>query len=492
MRPLLVLAAASVLALATGCARERPSVIVLSLESMRADQLEARFGDEPVAPILAGLANEGVLFEKAVSGAPWTTPSMMSVMTGHLPGEHGVEEHDRALASQIGTLAERFRAAGYRTAAMTPAVTLRGEYGFARGFEIYDNENFGHNLLSSPSLISKAQQRIENWRDEPFFIWVHLWDPHYNYIPEPAYQARFERGTQPANEDVQCLKWIKNPMSLDEAEYLKGKYQAEIRYTDDWVGRLLKTLEEQGLRDDVIIALVGDHGESFLEHEWLGHTAYVHDTNVRVPLALHWRGRLAPARIAEYVSTASLGRTLLRLVGLDDEGFGARPPLPMPMPGQADAAYDADAHAPVARTIRRNCLTSVHQGALKYTLDFRGCTEQLFDLDADPAEQIDVAASRPEDLARMRALLAARYEGYRGLNLPRASMPKEIVDEAQAQLRTLGYVGGGGADAGGDTSAVQCAPMTPLGRDTFGDIVVDEPCPAEDALACVAALGATR
>lgn len=490
MRPLLLLAAASVLALATGCARERPSVIVLSLESMRADQLEARFGDEPVAPILAGLANEGVLFEKAFAGAPWTTPSMMSVMTGHLPGEHGVEEHDRALASQIGTLAERFRAAGYRTAAMTPAVTLRGEYGFARGFEIYENENFGHNMLSSPSLISKAQQRIESWREEPFFIWVHLWDPHYNYIPEPAYQARFERGTQPANEDVQCLKWIKNPMTLDEAEYLKGKYQAEIRFTDDWVGRLLETLEEQGLRDDVIIAIVGDHGEGFLEHDWLGHTNFVWDTYVHVPLALHWRGRLAPSRFTEPVSTASLGRTLLRLTGLDDEGFGARPPLPIP--GHVDLPFDAEAHAPVTRTIRQNCYSAVYSGDLKYTLDFRTCTEALFDLAADPGEKNDIAATDPEKSERMRALLARKYDGYRSLNLPRASMPKEIVDEAQSQLRTLGYVGGGGIDAGGDTGAVQCAPMTPLGRDSFGDLIIDEPCPEADVLACLEALGATR
>lgn len=483
----LVVILATVL-LALACADRRPSVVIVSIDSMRADQLDAVFGSEPVAPVLAALSQQSVLYEHAISPAPWTTPSMMSMTTGHLPGSHGVEEHDRALASQIPTLAERFRKAGYRTAAVTPAVTLRPEYGFDRGFEEYEYENFGHNRISSPSLISRVQQRIERWQKEPFFIWVHLWDPHYNYIPEPPYDAMYRQGVQPPNEDVQCLKWVKNAMSLDEAQYLVGTYQGEIRFTDDWIKRLLDTLEEQGLRDDVILAVVGDHGESFLEHGWLGHTNTVYDTNVHVPLLLHWRGQLQPARVSEYLSTASIGRTLLRLAGLDEDGFGVLPVLPIP--GRWDAGVDVDGQAPVARTIRHNCETSVHRAGLKYTIDFNTCTERLFDVSHDPREQVDLANARPQDTAALRALLARKYEEYRASNLPRASMPKEIVDEAQAQLRTLGYVAAGGADAGGHNEAIECAKASMQGRDTFGDAVAEVTCADDGVERCLAALGA--
>lgn len=476
-------------ALAACGPERRPSIVVVSIDSMRDEQVEARVGTEPVAPTLAALAEESVVYERAIAPAPWTTPSMMSMSTGLDADAHGVEEHDRALSGRVELLAERFREAGYRTAAIVPAITLRAEYGFERGFEVYDFESFGHNRISSPSLVGKVQFRVEEWRDEPFFIWVHLWDPHYNYIPEPPWDTVFERGEPPETEDVQCMKWIHEPVSPEEAEYLLAKYQGETRYTDEYVAQLLQTLEATNLRDDVILAVLGDHGESFLEHGWLGHTNRVDDTNVHVPLMLNWRaGGLEPQRHEGAVSIASLGRTLLRLAGLQHRDFGALPELPLPgRPETRDG--EASARWPLSRTVRRGCFASLHADDLKYVLDFRTCRESLFDLGADPDETEDLAAQRSDDVARLRGVLAARYRANRDLSIPRASMPAEIVESSQARLRTLGYVAGGGGDAAGDNAQVACAAVTPQGRDAFGDLVVDEPCPEGGVLDCLDALG---
>ncbi len=419
---MLALAAAALAGAA--CRSDRPSVLLISIDSLRADEIGRTIAGEPVTPTLDELARGAVVFEQAMAPAPWTTPSMMSVMTGLDPAAHGVEEHDRALAGSIRTLAQHFRAAGYRTGAIVPAVTLRAEYGFERGFEQYEFESFGHNRISSPSLIGKLRYRLEQWSDEPFFLWVHLWDPHYNYIPQPPWDAMFVQGEEPENDDVQCLKWVRNPVSPEQASFLRGRYEAECRFTDDWIARLFETIRRLGLERRLVVAIVGDHGESFVEHGFLGHTNHVFEPNVHVPLMLFAPGRLQPARIAQPVSTGGLGRTLLQLAGLDGRDFGVLPALPL---AEGAGHDDSPWSAPCSRTIRRACQVALREGALKYVLDARACRESLFDLDADPGERRDVAGERPEDTLRLRTALAERHEAIAALDLPRASMPPEVV-----------------------------------------------------------------
>lgn len=474
--------------LAAGCEREQPpSFLVISLDSVRADDLGDVVTGDPVAPHLTALRDRSASFSWGVSPAPWTTPAMMSLQTGHLPSVHGVEEHDRALASSVPTLAERLRERGYRTAAVMPAVTLRAEYGFDRGFEFFDFTAYGHALISSPGLVGNVQNHLTRFAGEPFYVWVHLWDPHYNYIPEPPYDRLFQEGTQPATEDVQCLKWVERPVSEEEALYLRGRYRAEIRYTDEYVKQILDTLEELDIADDTVVIVLGDHGESFLEHGWLGHTNRVTDTNVHVPLFVHWPGKLAPSVHEPPVTTAALAPTILELAGADTEGFGSLPPLPLEGL-TAPEEEEIGALSPISRTVRRGCYTSLHEERLKYVLEFRNCAESLFDLEVDPGEQNDLAASRPGDLERLREILSRRYAEMAALGVPRAMMPPEIVEEAQSQLRTLGYVAAGGGDDDHGHTTVGCAIGTPTDIDTFGDAVYDEPCPEEGVRACLDAI----
>ncbi len=338
--PVAALVAVAVLA-CTGCKKPKPSILIISIDSLRADEVARVENGRPVAPTLAAFERESVRFPNALSAAPWTTPSMMAVMTGLPAPAHGVEEHDRALAPSVPVLAERLQKARWRTGAVSPALTLRPEYGFARGFDDYEFEPLGHDVVTSPKLSGKTLHLLDRYKDDRFLVWVHFWDPHYNYIPPAPYDEQFRIGVEPARQDVQCLKWIENPLPPDGALYLHGQYRGEIAYTDKFVREILEHLQELGRADDTIVVILGDHGESFQGHGWLGHTIRVDQDMTHVPIMIRWPGHLAPAEIGGAVEIAQIGPTLLKLAGLPYEDFGLVKPLPL---APADAV--AGLHGP--------------------------------------------------------------------------------------------------------------------------------------------------
>ncbi len=474
--PVLLLAG---LLLAAGCGPRRPSVLFVSIDSLRYDEFRAVRDGKEVTPRLSALARGSIVYERATSAAPWTTPSVMAMMTGLPAAAHGVLRHDRQLASGVPTLAERFREAGYRTAGFAPAVTLRPEYGFARGFEVYDYQQYGHDRISSPELAGKVIHRIEQWKDEPFFVWVHLWDPHYNYNPPPPWDAAFRRGKRPRSERINCLKWVPDPVTPGEADWLRGQYEGEVLYTDRYVGEMLDALDRLGIADRTIVVVVADHGEAFLEHHWLGHTNRVDETLVHVPLLVRVPGH-APGKIAARVSTTRIGATLLKLAGLDPAGFGMAAPLPL------DPA-DARGVPALSETERRGCFTALVTDRWKLVVDHRSCEPALFDLDEDPGETRDLAAAQPERVAELRALLARRMDEIRARGVPRAMLPREIVEEAEARLRSIGYMQGGPGDGTRRRDRFECDGVVLEGpRDTFGDVQAAPPCPSEGIFACLA------
>lgn len=467
-------------AVSCGAPSPPPHVLIVSIESLRADEVGHRVDGEAVAPTLSELAEQGTSYRHAISPAPWTTPSMMSMITGLPAPAHGVEEHDRALAGSVETLAERFKAAGYQTAAFMPAATLRASFGFDRGFDVFDYEDFGHERVSSPKLIGKVIHRLEQWSAEPAFIWVHLWDPHYNYRPRPPYDARFRRGVEPTSQNVQALKWTRNPVTPDEATFLRGQYQGEIAYTDRYVSDLIDALERLELRDRTVLAVLGDHGESFLEHGWLGHTNRVDETNVHVPLSLIGPGVSAGGRVDEPVSIGALGATLLDLAGLDPSGFGKLGPLPQPRraAGETD---DAAAGGVLTQTLRRGCLTGFYRDDLKYVLDQCTCEDALFDLSADPGEANDLSDERPELVAEMRRALADRLREVKGWEVPQAELGEEDRRQTLSALKALGYISESSVEELGVCEQLDTQQI----RDSFGDMVAQGPCPPRRALRCL-------
>jgi arylsulfatase A-like enzyme len=444
---------------------------------MRADQIGREIEGEPVTPELTRLSEQSLTFDHAISTAPWTTPSMISMMTGHPAPAHGVERHDRALAADVELLAERFERAGYRTAALLPAVTLREDFGFARGFEVFDLEDFGHERVSSPALSSKTLHQLETWSQQPFFIWVHLWDPHYNYRPRPPHDTLFRRGRAPEHEDVQRLKWREGAVNSAEAEYLLSQYEGEVHYTDGYVGRLLDELETLGIAEETLVVVVGDHGEAFNEHGWLGHTNRVDEVTVHVPLMLRWPGRIEPGSHEPAVSTAQLGRTILELVGLDSSGFGSVEALPVGTKG------DGDPGPVITRTLRRGCLTALVDGRYKLVVEHCACRERVFDLASDPGETRDIAAQRPELTDRLRDRLRSELERIDGLGIEPGRMPESRMEETRQALAALGYLAPGSGEGLDTCEQVEDRRL----RDSFGDLVRHGPCPDSGALRCLSA-----
>lgn len=461
------------------CGERKPSVILISVDSLRVDAAFGTAEGAPIAPRVARLAQQSMVFEEAISPAPWTTPAMMAILTGHSAPAHGVEKHYQSLSKQVPTLAERFRKESYRTAAFTPAVTLRAEYGFDRGFEIFDYHPYGHDKISSPQLSGKVIHQMEKWKQEPFFIWVHLWDPHYNYNPPPPYDEAFEQGVEPPSRRVQCLKWVRDPVTKEQARFLEGLFWGEVNYTDRYIGEILDAVDRLGLGSETIVALLADHGEGFLEHHWLGHTNRLDDTLIHVPLLLRYPGHLAAGKQHRTVSTAQLGASLLQLAGLPTRGFGSLPPLPL----EPTVDREESGRGAVSQTLRRGCLTSLTRDGWRYVIDHRTCEERLFDLEEDPGETCSRTLDRPDLTAEMREALRDRLQRIAAAEIPRASLPDEVIEESETRLRSLGYMGAGGGDRRGDPTV--CDGVVFSGpRDSLGDMQPRE-CPSAGALGCL-------
>lgn len=390
---------------------------------------------------MRSLADGGIVFDHAVSTAPWTTPSMMSVLTGLYPWSHHVRDHNFTLAESVPLLAERLKGLGYSTAAVVPSATLREDFGFARGFDFFSNGRYGHNVVTSPPMTGEALAWLERDAPSPFFLWVHYWDPHYNYLPPKPYDEAFESAFHPAPGqayDIAELKNLEWPLSAGECDYLRSQYDGEILYTDRYLGDLLDLLDREGVRQRTLIVLIGDHGEAFQEHALLGHTARVDEEMIRVPLVFNWPGRFAGhKRIATPVSLVDLVPTLMDLLG---------EPLPE---GEADGAtlvplIEGSGPPPAApvlsETIRRSSLSALRDGEWKYVLDMDSCAGELFDLAADPGETSDVSAAEPEKAARLRAAILDFYrDNPRSKRIPEVRMTGESREDLE-QLEALGYV----------------------------------------------------
>jgi arylsulfatase A-like enzyme len=454
-RPAALLAVVPLLA---GCVGEEqavgggPNLLIVSIDSLRADHVSASGYRRDVTPRLDAFLEEATWFTDAVSAAPWTTPSMMSMITGLEAEAHQVQAPDFALAPEALTLAERLQEAGYRTGAVVPAVTLGPHFGFAQGFDRYESFNYGHNKLTSRRLNATARRLIEIEDPRPWFVWVHYWDPHYNYNPPEPEASRYPTDFTPepgTRYNVADLKRLPSPLRDEEIDYLRAQYDAEIRYNDRFLGELLDLLEARGETGETLVVVLADHGEAFQEHGWLGHTNRVDETLIHVPLAFRWPGVIrAGERIDGQVGVVDLLPTVLELLGLDPGEGG--------LMGRSLAATLREG-APVGEsalgsmTVRRGAWYSLRIPPLKYVLDFESCEARLYDLEADPGEMRDLSGERPEDLERLAAAAAERLALSRSLGLP-ALRPGQEDEQTVEMLVALGYMTAPG-DTLGDPDA---------------------------------------
>jgi arylsulfatase A-like enzyme len=447
---LAVVAARAVIAADAWRVRGGPNVVLISIDTLRADAVGAYGQPRPTTPALdARLAGTGVVFERCYSQSPKTTPSHMTLLTSLEPPVHGVEMWDgktpgQVLHPAVVTLAETLKDAGYATAAFTAGGHVHRSRGFGDGFDVYRH--------------GKELERALGWLDEhrrdKFFLFFHTYQVHDPYVPPeplvqqfaPDYQGRMlatlaelRTGLDGGWERAHKVFWE----SVDgddprDVAFVAGLYLAGVRHMDDTtLTALLDRLDTLGLADDTLVVLTSDHGEAFREHGVFLHDDLYTET-LHVPLVLRFPARLPEGmRLPDRVRTLDVLPTILDLVGVrPPPDIQGRSLMPLVRGTRTREPVMSDySNAPAKRVYQ-----SLRDDGLTYIVD--GRTEQLYDTAADPAEQRDVAADRPDQLASARLRLGLWREQCRPLATRLAPRGDGVAPDADTlgRLRALGYV----------------------------------------------------
>jgi arylsulfatase A-like enzyme len=404
--------------LAVGCSdpgdpggREQHSVLLVTLDTTRADALSCYGERSGTTPAIDALAREGVLYERAFTNAPITLTAHASLLTGLAPPRHGLRDNGlAALDPAADTLAEAARAAGVQTAAFVGAVVLDRALGLDQGFVVYDGPPARRSHSGHPTerpavdVIDAALAWLDGReRARPFFLWVHLYDAHHPYTPRRA---------------------------LPEGSSELERYLAEVSEMDAELGRLLARLRAEELLERTLVCVTADHGEAFGEHEELTHGAFCWNTTLRVPLVIRHPGReRAGERTQQLVSLVDLAPTLADALGArlapDVDGRSLLAPRESEHGAyfESYAGYLAFGWSPIAGWI---------DSYGKYVHSSR---PELYDLAKDPGEERDLAAkSPPETLARFQRAIAAVAE-----KSALAGRAGQVGDELRERIQDLGY-----------------------------------------------------
>jgi arylsulfatase A-like enzyme len=402
---------------ASSCARERPrpiGLVIVTLDTTRADRLPA-YGFQGVPmPALDRLVAEGVVFDEATSVAPLTLPAHCSLFTGLLPPAHGVRDNAGApLDGRYPTLAETLRREGFQTAAFVGSVVLRADRGLARGFDVYQDgvshDGQGSRGPQRPAnqVVDEALAWLQRLGPSPFFLWVHLYDPHAPYEPPEPY--RTIHGDDP--------------------------YVGEIAFADEQIGRLVEVLDRRGLSARTVVVVAGDHGESLGDHGERGHGIFVYQSVMRVPLIVRAPG-IAAGRVRSVTRLVDVLPTTLDLLGV------AAPPTHgislVPMMSGKDSTNDLEAYSESLYPERFGLspLRALRDGRFKL---IEAPRPELYDLQADPLEQRNIHAERPA----LVTVMARRLSALAGGQAPyRATAASPLSGPARERLAALGYVSG--------------------------------------------------
>ncbi len=447
-----------------------PNIVLVSIDSLRADHLGSYGYPKPTSPGMDRLAAEGVRFENAISNTSWTLPSHASMFTGLNSYTHGLVDNGLRLGDDVVTIAEVLREAGYRTGGFFGAPYLHPTYGFSQGFEAYVScmTKLGtevmpdamravaqgdvtppHSDITGPRTLDEVTKWLDAGAGDgrPFFLFVHLWDPHYDYIPPPEYVEMFDPGYEGSvnGEFLMRNEAVHKSMNPRDLEHVIALYDGEIRFTDDVLGKILAEVDRRYDLDRTLLVVTADHGEEFFEHGNKGHQKSLFEEVVRVPLIVRWPERLAPGRVVEdQVRHIDLMPTLLSLAGIEPpEAIEGRdispllrgesmPPAPVLMDLQV---FDYELIG--MRTNERKFLTFPTKHFWQYGY-------QHYDLKNDPAERT-VLPVWSGGFFTSRATLNELREAADEL---RPSLGRTVVegseedDELIERLKSLGYLGG--------------------------------------------------
>ncbi len=423
--------------------KARPNVLLISLDTLRADRLSVYGHRHRTSPHIDELARRGVLFENVIAAAPFTLASHMSIMTGCYPSFHhtNLVKTDR-LPDSITTLAEILYRQGYRTMAITGGGQVSADYGFGRGFESYTEFTLKEDDL--PAKLRMLEPWLRENGNRPFFVFLHTYKIHAPYRPKPEFLKVFEssyHGT--VDGELATLRQInKQRLTLTPADvaHLEALYDAEIREVDEALGKLFDFLRKTGLNENTLVVLTSDHGEEFGEHGlWGMHSHTLYDELLKVPLIFVLPGKLPQGkRVRNLVSAIDILPTILDLVGVTpNNAYQGHSLIPLMSGSVVPSRY----HTVLSERIADDGLImrAVRTMTAKYiVIDRKGMSRriQFYRLLDDPKEQHPTWVP-PSLLGRFQARIRWLEKGF--LEKPRLRR-RALSRETLETLRSLGYI----------------------------------------------------
>jgi arylsulfatase A-like enzyme/Tfp pilus assembly protein PilF len=409
------------LACTAACRRSQPNVLIITIDTLRADHLGCYGFTLARTPVIDRVASEGVRCADAISAAPITMPAHSSIFTGLLPPAHGVRDNGAyALGEGAVTLAERLHGAGYTTHAFVSALVLNRRYNLNQGFETYDDDLWAEDdpklFMIRERQAPKTTDRFLKWFDEwhrgdkpkPFFTWIHYFDPHQPYRPSHA-----------------------------DASLSPSLYDAEISGVDRQIGRIVDTLKRDGTLDNTLLIITADHGESLGEHGEKTHAVFVYDATVRIPLIVRYP-RLFQSRVYDApIRSVDITPTVLEILGLSGANGmdgrsllaalrGKESPPSLPQYSESLLSEVGFGMAP---------LYAVRDGGYKY---IRAPRPELYDLRKDPHELRNIVAELPRVASRLNTELTRIADDSRRHAVKADVTP--MSRETEESLQALGYL----------------------------------------------------
>lgn len=422
-----------VIATLSSCKKlDKINVVIVTVDTTRADHIECYGHPKSKTPAINALAEDGVLFENAFTPVPITCPSHSTMMTGKVPFTHGIRDNGLfILAEEQETLAEILKKEGYACGAAIGAFPLLSRFGVDQGFDFYDErlggefeDPEGNRVIRKKRLFfderkaALVNESIFPWldehKDEPFFAWLHYFDPHHPHEPPPPYNHRFA-------DDL---------------------YLGEIAYSDECIGVLVDKLKEMGVYDNTMIVFLSDHGEGRGQHNEYTHSLLAYNSTLHVPLVIKNPGGAKGQRISKRVGTVDLLPTILKRIGIepadDLQGVSLVDCLNPGFKESEPQTLYAETLSP-RLTHGLGEIRAFYDGEYKY---LHGPRKELFNIAEDPDELNNLIETEPEVASRMRS----RLEEYLKDNSSSHSSQQVSIDEETARrLMALGYLGSSGA-----------------------------------------------
>jgi arylsulfatase A-like enzyme/Tfp pilus assembly protein PilF len=433
--------------------RSKLNLVVVTLDTTRADRLGAYGRQNAGTPAFDSLASDGVLFEHAMTAAPLTLPAHSTIFTGRFPPEHGVRDNGGYfLNDSETTLAETLKSHGYATGGFIAAYVLDSKWGINQGFDTYFDDfdlskykvmSMGAIQRPANEVMDHALPWIEAHRGAPFFAWIHLYDAHTPYEPPAPFRERFP----------------------------EDPYQGEISFADSQVGRLVQSLQDQGVMDRTVIVVIGDHGESLGDHGEKSHGFFIYESTTHVPMLIRAPfSAMQHRRVADPVRSVDVMPTVLDLLGVPEPPkvtIDGRSLTPLMTGATTDMGLEAYAEAVYPlHHFGWSDLRALRQGRYKLVDAPR---PELYDLQDDPREERNIYADRKSLGDRMINRLTEMEEHFKS-SAQTSSAAVEIDPDAKARLAALGYVGSFVATVGATQRSGLADPKDKVGIfNTIGD-----------------------